>query len=117
MHIGRLRVSWHADRPDPPLAAQAKPQHHDQRQRQTVAAQLHRLPAVRLIPDLPAIGVAAQPTKCRWMAEQNVPWQHPKTVQRAPESREQTGPHGNRQEKQRAQGERLGQQIRRQQVP
>ncbi len=95
MHIGRLRVPWHADRPDLPFAAQAKPQHHNQRQRQTVAAQLRCLPAISLIEDLPAVGIAAQPTKCLWMAEQNLPWQYPNTMQHAAESPEQTGPNWN----------------------
>jgi len=117
MHIGRLRVPGHADRPDLPLTPQAKPQHHDQRQRKTVTAQLRRLPAISLIPDLPAIGIATQSTKCLWMAEQNLPRQHPNAMQQAAERREQTGPRGNRQQKKCAQGERLSQQIRRQQLP
>lgn len=117
MHIGDLRVSRHADRSDPPFPAQTKAQHHNQRQRQAVRAQLHRLPALRLIPQLPAIGIPTQSTKCMRMRQQNLPWQHPKAMQHTAERREQTGPEWNRQEKHHTQSERLGQQIRRQQLP
>ncbi len=45
VHIRCLRVSRYADRTHSPLPTQTKAQHHDQRQRQAVRAQLHRLPA------------------------------------------------------------------------
>ena len=117
MHIGCLRVSRHTDRAHPPLPAQTKTQHHNQWQRQAVGAQLHSLPATCLIPQLPAIGVAAQSAKSLRMLQQNLPWHHPSGVQQTGESPEQTGPVWNRQEKQGTQSERLGQQIRRQQLP
>jgi len=75
------------------------------------------LPAARLIPQLPAIGVAAQSAKSLRMLQQNLPWQYPRGVQQTGESPEQTGPEWNRQEKQNTQSERLGQQICRQQLP
>ena len=81
MHIRRLRIPWHTDRPDPPLAPQPKTQHHDQRQRQAVRTQLHRLPASRLTPQLPAIGIAAQAAKRLRMSQQNLPRQHPNAMQ------------------------------------
>jgi hypothetical protein len=96
MHIGDLRISRHTDRSDPPLAAQTKAQHHDQWQRQTVRAQLHRLPAIRTIPQLPAIGITAQSAECSWMTQQNLPWQYPNAMQQTSRSPEQMGSEWNR---------------------
>ncbi|EJM05181.1 hypothetical protein PMI23_00638 [Pseudomonas sp. GM24] len=117
MQIRRLRVPGHTDRSDPPLAAQAKTQNHDQWQREAVLAQLHRLPTISLIPQLPAIDVPAQSAKSPTVIQQNLPRQHPDAMKQAGESPEQTGPEWNRKQKQRTQCERLGQQIRRQQLP
>jgi hypothetical protein len=72
VHIRRLRVAGYADRPDPPFATQAKPQHHDQWQRQAVRAQLHGLPTRGPIPQLPAIGDPAQAAEGLWVFEQDL---------------------------------------------
>lgn len=117
MQIRRLRVPWYADRSDAPLTAQTKTQHHDQRQCKAVRSQLHRLPAIRLIPQLPAVAVSTQTAHCLGMTEQNLPRQHPKPVKQANESPEQARPQGNGKHKQGTQSECLGQQIRRQQLP
>ena len=117
MHIRRLRVAGYADRPDTAFAAQAKPQHHDQRQRQAVRSQLHRLPTPRLIPQLPAFGIATQAAICLRMCQQNLTGQYPNAMRQTAESAEHTGPDRYRQKKQRAQREQLGQKIRRQQLP
>lgn len=117
MHIGDLRISRYADRPDPPFPAQTKAQHHNQRQRQAVRPQLHGLPAIGLIPQLPAIGIAAQSAKSHSVSQQNLPWQRPNPMKQTGKSPEQAGPEWNRKQKQSTQCERLGQQIRRQQLP
>lgn len=117
MQVRRLRVPGHADRSDPPLAAQAKTQNHNQWQRKAVRTQLRRLPTISLIPHLPTIDVPTQSTKRLGMIQQNLPWQYQKAMQQTAKSAEQTGPEWNREQKQSAQRERLGQQIRRQQLP
>ena len=117
MHIRRLRIPGHADRPDPSLIAQTKTQYHDQRQRQAVRPQLHGLPTHRLIPQLPAIGIATQAAKRLWVCQQNLSRQCPNAVSQTAKSAEQTGPDRYREKKQRTQREQLGQKIRRQQLP
>lgn len=117
MHIRRLRIPRHADRPDPSLAPQTKAQHHDQRQCQAVRPQLHGLPAQRLIPQLPAIGISTQAPKGLRVCQQNVPRQRPDTVSHAQRNAEQTDPERYREKQQRTQREQLGQKIRRQQLP
>ncbi len=117
MQIRRLRVPGHADRPDPPLPTQSKAQNHDQWQRQTVRAQLHRLPAIGLIPQLPAIGVTTQSAECIGMTQQNLAGQHPCSMAQTGYRTKQTDPERQDKQKQSAQGERLGQEIRRQQLP
>ncbi len=117
MQIRRLRIPGHANRPDPTLAAQPKAQHHDQWQRQAVRAQLHRLPAIGLTPQLPAIGVTTQSAECLGMTQQNLAGQHPRGMDQAGDTTEQTDPERDDKQKQSAQGERLGQEIRRQQLP
>ncbi len=117
MHVRRLRVPWHANRADSSLAAQSKTQHHDQRQGQAVPAQLNGLPAVRLIPDLPAIRIATQAAKRLRVCEQDLSWQHPGSLRQTTHGGRQTDPERYGKKAQRTQREQLGQQIRRQQLP
>lgn len=117
MHICRLRIVGNADRSNPSFASQSITQHHDQRQRQAVRKQLHRLPTRHLIPQLPAIGIATQAAKCHWMCQQNLPRQQPDAVNYTQRNTEQKRPDWNRKKKQRTQREQLGHKICRQQLP
>jgi hypothetical protein len=117
VHIRRLRIARHTDRPDPSLIAQTKTQHHNQWQRQTVRPQLHGLPTYRLIPQLPTIGIATQAAKRLRVCQQNLSRQCPNAMSQAAKNAEQTGPDRHGKKKQRTQREKLGQKIRRQQLP
>jgi hypothetical protein len=75
------------------------------------------LPTLSLIPQLPTIGVPAQATICLRVRQQNLLWQRPKAVGKAQQNTERTGPERYREKKQRTQREKLGQKIRRQQLP
>jgi len=117
VQIRRLRIPGYTDRSDPPFTAQSKAQHHNQRQGQAVRTQLHRLPAIGLIPQLPAIGITTQSAESFGMTQQNLTGQYPHGMDQTGDRPEQAGPERQDKQKQSAQGQRLGQEIRRQQLP
>jgi hypothetical protein len=100
MDIRRLRIVWDAERSDAALTSQTKSQDHHQWQCQAVRSQLHGLPTRRLIPQLPAIGIATQTAKRLWMCQQDLSRQQPNAMRQAQREGRQTGPDGYRKKKQ-----------------
>eukprot|EP01133_Synstelium_polycarpum_P010949 gene10949-12758_t len=103
MHIGSLRIPWHADRTHPPVTLHPKAQHHGQRQRQAVGAQLHAVPATRGAPQLPAILVAAQATDRRTVSQQDMTRQYPTGMGQAQQGAKGSEPPGHIEKPQRTQ--------------
>ena len=90
--IRRQRGGGDAHRPHPPLTRQAKTHNYHQGQRQAVAAQLYRLPALVPAPQLPTIGIMAQPGNGTAMGQADVPWQRPDPMRQTQQSAEQLCP-------------------------
>ena len=115
--IRRQRVAGNAHGPHPPLVTQAKTYDHGPGQRQAVAAQLCRLPAIGPAVQLPTFGIMAQTGKGAAMGQPNVPWKGPGPMQQAQQNPEHMCPERNRQKVNRDQRQRLGCKIGRQQLP
>jgi len=117
MFIRRQRVARHTQRVHTTLALQAKTQHDDKWQCQAVGAQLHRLPAISPVPELPAIGVTAQPAKGPAVGQRQLTRYHPGAMGQAHSNAKHGEPDWDSHQQQRTQGKHLGQEISRQQLP
>lgn len=117
MGIGGLRSMGYTDRAHPPLPRQPVAQHHDQRQRQAVRAQLYGVPASRRAPQLPAVSIAAQATNRRTVGQANMTRQGPQGMGQARQHTECSHRERYDQQAQRNECKQLGKEICRQQPP
>lgn len=117
MDIGGLRSMGYTHRTYPPFPRQPVAQHHDQRQRQAVRAQLYGVPTSRRAPQLPAVGIAAQATNRRTVGQANMTRQGPQGMGQARQYTQYGNPERYGQQVQRTECQHLGKEIRRQQPP